>query len=129
MLVVKPVEDKSYQEELCREAGVRYNPDAMAYVVYVDTFTVGMCQFGLSGDTGTIYSFMPIGKGKDDTEAMFIMGRTVLSFIESCGMEYADITEAETTERLKYVIGFKEGPDGRFVMRIKGIFEHHCNGN
>ncbi|MBQ2825738.1 MAG: hypothetical protein IJF13_00815 [Clostridia bacterium] len=127
MLEIKPIEDKALQEQLCNEAGAKYLPDALAYAAYVNTFAVGLCQFGLKENTGYIYNLTPIGKRPEDTEALFIMGRAVMSFMESCGAEYADMEDTDATEeRIKFVIGFKRNDEGKFIIPIKGMFEHHC---
>ena len=127
MLEIKPIEDKALQEQLCNEAGVKYLPDALAYVAYVNTFAVGLCQFGLKENVGYIYNLTPMGRGAEDTEALFIMGRAVMSFMESCGAEYADMDDTDATEeRIKFVIGFKRNDEGKFIIPIKGMFEHHC---
>ena len=127
MLEIKPIEDKALQEQLCNEAGAKYLPDALAYAAYVNTFAVGLCQFGLKENTGYIYNLTPIGKCPEDTEALFIMGRAVMSFMESCGAEYADMEDTDATEeRIKFVIGFKRNDEGKFIIPIKGMFEHHC---
>ena len=127
MLEIKPIEDKALQEQLCNEAGTKYLPDALAYAAYVNTFAVGLCQFGLKENTGYIYNLTPIGKRPEDTEALFIMGRAVMSFMESCGAEYADMEDTDATEeRIKFVIGFKRNDEGKFIIPIKGMFEHHC---
>ena len=127
MLEIKPIEDKALQEQLCNEAGAKYLPDALAYAAYVNTFAVGLCQFGLKENTGYIYNLTPIGKRPEDTEALCIMGRAVMSFMESCGAEYADMEDTDATEeRIKFVIGFKRNDEGKFIIPIKGMFEHHC---
>ncbi len=125
MLEIKPVEDKEIQKKYCETAGVTYVPDALAYMAFVNTIETGLCQFGIKENVGYIYSLTQMPE-RDDTEALFIMARAALSFMALCGAEYADVTNAETTDRLKNVIGFKKDENGRYFMSIKGMNEHHC---
>jgi len=125
MLEIKPVEDKEIQKKYCETAGVTYVADALAYMAFVNTMETGLCQFGIKGNVGYIYSLTQMPE-KDDTEALFIMARAALSFMALCGAEIADMTDCETTDRLKNVVGFKKDENGKYLLSIKGMNEHHC---
>jgi len=36
------------------------------------------------------------------------------------------MTDCETTDRLKNVVGFKKDENGKYLLSIKGMNEHHC---
>lgn len=89
---------------------------------------MGFSQFELLGQTGTIRDIKCVD-GLDDFEAMFILGRQTLNFMEKCGVKtaYADKDSAELT--LLKAIGFKLGSDDRYEMNIEGLFDGHCHNH
>ena len=91
MLTVLPIQSKNDQETICLKCGVPFRPECMAYEARVNDQLVGICQFNLSGGVGHITDFaeyLPQG-AKSDTEALFIMARGCLNFIDLCGVHHA----------------------------------------
>ena len=85
MLKVFPIQDKAEQAALCERCGVKFDADLLAYQATVDGRFVGVCQFKLHPDGGILYDLAPL-KGEDpNQEAIFVMGRAALNFIDLCG--------------------------------------------
>ncbi len=128
MFKIIPVQSKEEQAELCRKCGVSYREGAFAYVMFdIDTGDImGMSQFEIGG-CGYIFDLRE-APNHDDFEAMFILGRQTMNFIDTCGAHscYADKTAG--VERLLKAIGFKENEDKLFCD-MTGMFDGHCSGH
>jgi hypothetical protein len=132
MLKVLPIQSKISQEEICLRCGVSYNPDLLAYSATVDDELAGVCQFKLTDKGGVIYDLAP-ATDKFDFEAMFVLGRGTLNFIDLCGVHYAffkgEIRD-EQSERLIKAVGFKKTESGSYEMDLEGFFTtEHCSKN
>ena len=88
MLYINPVQKKDDQKEYCKACGVNFDEDAMCYAAWVDEKLVGVCQFHLSDGKGHITDLRP-AEGTDDKDALFIMGRQTMNFINLCGADTA----------------------------------------
>jgi hypothetical protein len=129
MLKVLPIQSKISQEEICLRCGVKYDPDLLAYSATVDDQLAGVCQFKLSDKGGLIYDLAPV-KDSFDFEAMFVLGRGTLNFIDLCGVHYAIYrgeVKDEQTERLVKAVGFKLTERGTYEVNLEGFFTDHCH--
>ena len=129
MLKVLPIQSKISQEEICLRCGVKYDPDLLAYSATVDDELAGVCQFKLSDKGGLIYDLAPV-KDSFDFEAMFVLGRGTLNFIDLCGVHYAIYrgeVKDEQTERLVKAVGFKLTEGGTYEVNLEGFFTDHCH--
>ena len=129
MLKVLPIQSKISQEEICLRCGVKYDPDLLAYSATVDDQLAGVCQFKLSDKGGLIYDLAPV-KDSFDFEAMFVLGRGTLNFIDLCGVHYAIYrgeVKDEQTERLIKAVGFKLTESGTYEVNLEGFFTDHCH--
>ena len=129
MLKVLPIQSKISQEEICLRCGVKYDPDLLAYSATVDDQLAGVCQFKLSDKGGLIYDLAPV-KDSFDFEAMFVLGRGTLNFIDLCGVHYAIYrgeVKDEQTERLVKAVGFKLTERGTDEVNLEGFFTDHCH--
>lgn len=128
MFKITPIQDKTKQKEVCNACGVEFKPESFAYQMFdLDTGNImGICQFEI-GEHGYIYDLRP-ALNSNDFEAMFILGRQTMNFIDLCGTHtcYADKNSGE--ERLMKAIGFKE-TDGRLFCDMTGMFDGHCSGH
>lgn len=131
MLKVLPIQSKISQEEICMQCGVEYDPDLLAYSATVDDELRGVCQFKLTDKGGMVYDLAPV-KDVFDFEALFVLGRGALNFIDLCGVHYAtfvgNITD-EQTERLIKAVGFKQTENGSYEVNLEGFFTDHCHKN
>ena len=129
MLKVLPIQSKSEQEEICKKCGVEYKPDLLAYSATVDGELRGVSQFKLTAEGGLVYDVSP-AIGTNDFEALFVLGRGTLNFIDLCGVHYAiykGSVETEEKERLLRAIGFKKLDGGSLEVDLNGFFTDHCH--
>ena len=68
-------------------------------------------------------------EGKDDFEAMFILGRQTLNFIDLCSTHTCRASTTYASERMLTAIGFKKQEDGSFFINLKGMFDGHCHNH
>ena len=129
MLKVLPIQSKISQEEICLRCGVKYDPDLLAYSATVDDELAGVCQFKLTDKGGMVYDLAPV-KDSFDFEAMFVLGRGTLNFIDLCGVHYAIYrgeVKDEQIERLVKAVGFKLTERGTYEVNLEGFFTDHCH--
>ncbi|MHB1154261.1 MAG: hypothetical protein ACYCWE_14450 [Eubacteriales bacterium] len=127
MLEVKTIQNKEEQKRLCSLCGIEYNADALAYSASEDVGFIGIIQFAIQGKIGIIYN-IALCPGVDDNEALFIMGRAAMNFIDLC--KISDVYFEDKNEHLGNILGFKQDIEGRYYINIKGFFEtpcKHCN--
>ena len=129
MLKVLPIQSKAEQEKICMACGVKFDPDLLAYSATVNDILAGVCQFKLTDKGGMLYDLAP-ATDSFDFEALFVLGRGTLNFIDLCGVHNACFLGAirnEETERLIKAIGFKKNDDGSFTVDLNGFFTDHCH--
>ena len=139
MLKVLPVQSKAQQEELCKKCNIRYNPDLLAYAATVEDELVGICQFKLTDKGGVLYDLAkvcdrPVSADKQarqasDFEAMFVMGRGTLNFIDLCGVHTATYVGKDPDEGLLRAIGFSKDDSGIWAIDLEGFFTDHCHNH
>ena len=129
MLKVLPIQAKAEQEEICRLCGVEFKPDLLAYSATVDGELRGVSQFKLTAEGGLVYDVAP-ALNTYDFEALFVLGRGTLNFIDLCGVHYAKYlgsVDSEEKERLLKAIGFKKTDNGSLELDLTGFFTDHCH--
>jgi hypothetical protein len=127
MLKVLPIQSKDEQERICNAANVKYDPDLLAYAATVDDVLVGVSQFKLTSKGGIVYDIAPI-PDRFDFEALFVLGRGTLNFIDLTGVHKAfyDAPVDESNEMLVRRIGFCKRDDGRFFVDLTNFFTSPC---
>ena len=129
MIEVKPVQEKEEQAKLCALGGVAYDADLLMYAAYVDEQLVACCQFGMPKAVGLVADlFAVVPRSAAVEEALFIMGRAALNFIDLCGVHeaYTPAPKAED-ELLMRKIGFKQTEDNKWYMNLEGFFATPCS--
>lgn len=129
MIKILPVQSKILQEEYCLHCDVKYNPDLLCYSATVDDELRGMSQFKLTDKGGMVYDLAPV-KDTFDFEALFVLGRGTLNFIDLCGVHYAYYlgeVKDKRTERLIKAIGFSKTENGSYEVNLEGFFTEHCH--
>ena len=135
MLKVLPVQSKAEQEELCKKCNITFKPDLLMYAASVEGELVGVCQFKTSDRGGLIYDIAKV-EGRVETkregvasdfEALFVMGRGALNFIDLCGVHNAFFVGEATDETLLRAIGFKKNDTGEYAIDLNGFFTDHCH--
>ena len=135
MLKVLPIQSKLHQEELCMRCNVNFNADLLAYEALVDEEPVGICQFKLTDRGGILYDLAQITDQTESNpscsnfEAMFVMGRGTLNFIDLCGIHYAIYGGTAPNEDLLRAIGFVKNAEGIFEINLEGFFTDHCGNH
>ncbi len=125
MLKVLPIQSKAEQERICSLCGVKYNPDLLAYFAESDGRLAGVCQFKLTGEGGILYDIAP-ANDFESFEALFVMGRGTLNFIDLCGVHRAYFDGEARDEGLLRAIGFTKNETGRFEVNLEGFFDEPC---
>ena len=113
--------------KLCNcEAKIGY----FAYAMFdVETNNpMGFAQFDIRGEIGLISDLREIG-GNDDFEAMFILGRSTMNFIDLCGAHEAVADEDAGDERLMKAIGFNKNDEGNYYCNMTGMFTGGCGNH
>ena len=121
MLTVKPIQTKQEQELLCTKCAVEYDEEMMAYAAYEEDKFLGVCQFTIKGECGFIKNIAP-AVGIEDFEAMFIMGRGTMNFIDLCGAHTAKCAKNAGESRLITAIGFKDIGEEHLFVDMNGMF-------
>lgn len=125
MLTVLPIQSKDEQKELCQKCGVDFIENAFAYKANDNGF-IGICQFTFENDTGYIKN-LSYAPNVDDTEAMIIMLRAAMSFINRCGIDPCYIDKNGTTEQLLKLSGFRPNDMGEYFMSLNWFYNTPCN--
>lgn len=128
MFKITPIQNKEKQQEICLICGARFIETAFAYQMYdLDSGELmGMSQFEIS-DIGYIMDLKE-APGRSDFEAMFILARQTMNFIDLCGVHSCLAAQDAGNERLIRAVGFKE-ENGRFFCDMTGMFDGHCDGH
>ena len=130
MFKISPIQDKELQKEYAEACGATFCPDLFAYsMINQDNGELmAIAQFDISGESGYIKTLMP-KIGYTDFEAMFILGRQTMNFIDLCGIHTCRAALNAGEERLIKAIGFKLTDDGEYFADMTGMFDGHCDGH
>ena len=128
MFKISPIQDEKTKKDAAEKCGAVAREGFFAYAM-VDQDTnelMGMSQFEIEGEIGYI-SDLRSATGYEDYEAMFILGRATMNFIDMCGSHKCRADKAAAEERLLHAIGFRE-TDGELFCDMTGMFDGHCSG-
>ena len=130
MFKIFPIQEKDEQKRVAELCGSKYREGYFAYVMTdIETGEVmGFSQFEIAGGVGYI-SDIKERAGLDDFEAMFILGRQTMNFIDICGAHECRLENGGASERLSKAIGFKMTPSGEYFSDMTGMFDGHCSGH
>ena len=126
MLTIKPIPTLDKQKEILARCGIAYRADHFAYEAYEGDQLIASAQFDILGETAQIDAMRQVIGTKDDFEAMFILGRAVLNFLDLCGVSTAMYpSENPDEQRLAKLLGFKD-VNGIPTISLAGLFDAHC---
>lgn len=128
MLVITPIQDKSYQKSLSEECRTPYLENCMAYKIVSEGIDIGILNFKIEKNTIVIESTALIEPCRD-YDAVEIAVRGVFGFADKNPL-ITDIVYKATSDYDKEVarnIGFHEN-DGIFVLNKEEFFNHPCAG-
>jgi hypothetical protein len=90
---------------------------------------MGFSQFEISGEFGYIKDLRP-RIGYSDFEAMFILGRATMNFIDLCGIHTCRAAKDAGDETLLKSIGFKYSDKlCEYTCDMTGMFDGKCQGH
>ena len=131
MFKISPIQDTEVQKKYAESCGIPCREGLFAYaMVDVDSLELmGMSQFEIGDGVGYIADLVP-RVGYDDFEAMFILGRQTMNFIDLCGAHSVKASTETTDETLLRAIGFKKQDGGEYFCDMDGMFDgKHCSGH
>ena len=110
--------------------GIKYRSELFAYKAYENEKLLASAQFDIGGKNAVIYDMRQVIGSENDSEAMFILGRAVLNFLDLCGVEtVCFITDDEYSLKTAKLIGFKEENE-KMTISLEGLFTSPCqHGN
>ena len=129
MFKISPIQDKDLQRKYAKACGAKCHEDLFAYAM-IDQESgelMGFSEFDISADCGYIKNLRP-RLGYSDFEAMFILGRATMNFIDLCGNHVCRAANDAAEERLIKAIGFKLRDDGEYFADMTDMFSGHCDG-
>lgn len=129
MFKISPINDIALQEKYAAMCAAKYRPGFFGYAM-TDVESgdlMGFSQFEIDENGGYISDIRPI-IGLEDFEAMFILGRATMNFIDLCGTHVCRTSIEAGDERLLRAIGFKENSDGILFVDMTGMFDGKCSG-
>ncbi|MBQ7828526.1 MAG: hypothetical protein IJ386_09725 [Clostridia bacterium] len=119
MFKVKAIENKDEQKRMCELCCAEYKEDSFAYAAY-DVKTaddesgeaIAVCQFTFIGGCA-IHCLTP-AEGREDDEAVLILGFAVLEFLRRCG--FKEVT-ANMQDSYAVRLGFRN-TDGKHILDL-----------
>ena len=129
MFKITPIQDKNERDGLFSRYKIKAREGYFSYLMYdMETGApMGISQFDVTGEEGYISDLRYVGEG-EDFEAMFILGRQTMNFIDLCGIHRCVAAADAGDARLLHAIGFREN-DGRLSVDMTGMFDGHCDGH
>lgn len=119
------------QKKCAKACGVEYICGTFAYAMN-DAETgvlMGFSQFEINESGGYLYDLSP-AIGYDDFEAMFILGRSTMNFIDLCDVHTLTASANSADEKLLRALGLKLREDGTYFCDMTGFFDgSHCSGH
>jgi len=123
MLEIKPIQTKEEQKEICELCGIEFDLDCLAYGAEENNKLLGVSQFRILGEYAIIYNLINT-PGNDDLEALIIMGKATLNFIDLCGIK--DVIIKTANKNLSDTLGLKRYADGVYRINLEGYFDSPC---
>lgn len=128
MLRIKPIADKAVQEQYARLCGVPYRPDDLAYAAYEEDTLLAISQFRLH-ESGGILDNLAFVTGQTDWEALFILARQTLNWIDLRGFHLCRCRETAGDPRLLALVGFRPQEGGELLADMTHMFDGSCGGH
>ena len=126
MFKITPIQDEKEQEIIAKACKTVKRDGFFAYkMIDVETGELmGFSQFEILG-TCAFISDIKAPLGYDDFEAMFILAKSTMNFIDTCGAHLCKVSESTAEERLLLAVGFKN-----YECDTTGMFDgSHCSGH
>ena len=127
MFKIQAIQGIDLQKEYARLCGTEYRDGFFAYsMTDVESGKLmGFSQFEICNGYAFISDIKPI-IGLDDFEAMFILGRQTMNFIDLCGIHTLKASKDTADESFLKAIGFKSEGD-IYSVDTTGMFDGSCH--
>ena len=131
MFRISPINDINLQVEYALQCEATAKDGYFAYAM-IDVETgelMGFSQFEIRNGAGYIRD-LRTKIGYSDFEAMFILGRATMNFIDMCEVHTCHAEKDAGEEILLKSIGFKFSEElGLYTCDMTGMFDGHCSGH
>ena len=130
MFKIFPIQDENTKNTYAAACGAKAIEGAFSYGMMdaESTEIMGFSQFDLEGNGATLFDLKE-RLGQSDFEAIFILGRATLEFMERCGAEECRAPLTAADETLLRAIGLRTECAYGLTGRIAGMFDGHCEGH
>ncbi len=126
MITVIPIQRKEEQAYFCSLCGIPFDTDLLAYYAKDgEGRFAGICQFKTDAEGGHLYHLAAPAHA-EELDALFVMGRAALNFIDLCGIKTAFFDGTVTDDALLHRIGFTPDEKGRYTVNLDGFFTKGC---
>ena len=123
MLRARALRDIDEQKTCCEVCGIVHNPDMLYFAIFEnETDCLGTLEFRFTKKGALITDVKP-KVGTYDDEAMFILGKAALNFIDLVGFKYVEY-EADDEKLCGLLEFFKK--DGVMQVSLEGYFDEPC---
>ena len=129
MFKITPIQDEKTQKYYAEQSGTALREGFFAYAMVEasDGSLMGFSQFEIRGEDGLIADLKPAKGREGDFEAMFILGRATMNFIDLAGAHICYANKDAGEESLLRAIGFREERDGALFCDMTGMFSGNCS--
>lgn len=131
MFKISPIQNVEEQIKCAEKCNAQYKEGCFAYAMN-DSDTgelMGFSQFEITTDGGYLLDLRP-ASGYDDYEAMFILGRATMNFIDLCGAHTLTASHDAGNTTLLRAIGLRPTENGSYFCDMTGFFDgSHCSGH
>ena len=131
MFKISPIQSPEEQSRCAEKCNSKYREGTFAYSMNDSKpgELMGISQFEINENGGYLFDLRP-ADGYDDYEAMFILGRATMNFIDLCGTHILHANENSADTTLLRAIGLKPNGDGTYFCDMTGFFDgSHCSGH
>ncbi len=130
MFKISPIQEKEIQKKYAEACGVELFEDSLAYAMInqEDGSLMGISQFDIRAASGYIYN-ISAAIGYSDFEAMFILGRATMNFIDLCGSHECFAAKDAADGSFLKALGFKKTNNEEFYADMNGMFDGNCKGH
>ncbi len=129
MFKITPIQDEKTHILYAEKCGAKYVKNAFAYGMsdVENGEIMGLAQFEINGIDARVFAFSE-PKDKNDFEAMFILARQTLNFIDMCGADTVYASKDACDESFLKAVGFKwDGEEYKCITT--GMFDGNCGNH
>lgn len=132
MFKISPIQNPKIQEEYALLCGTQYRANTFAYSMNdaESGNLMGFSQFEINEKGGFLFDLRLTEEYAEDYEAIFILGRATMNFIDLCGVHTLTAAPESANETILKAIGLKLNDDGNYFCDMTGFFDgSHCSGH